>query len=853
MDSCIDIRFDRNEQYRSYIDYRKCIQCGICLEVCPSDCVLNAEANEAFLASRPAIKHSPLVGAHYGCHIGYVNDTSERFGSASGGILTAVLKGLMNCHEIDSVISVGEADYAADGKFFKVNVTERIEDINRNRKSKYYPVEFSKALNEIDRNRRYAVVALPCAVLAIRKAQLIHDDLRSCLRYVLSPVCGHGVTGQYTSYLLKSNGIDPETVQDLDYRDKKGSSGANDYQFKVTYRTIFGEEKTVRLGFQTSSIKRIWSSYMFAMNRCLYCTDFSGELADASFADAWLPTYIDDVRGTSMVVVRNRKLENILQDSVLSGEVKIQDMDIAGFSKAHVWNLKWKKEWIKTRIWFAKRMRGGFPDWGVRWRRPELGRVLTDSINKKIHILLSRYLFRHRLLILIGLGRYFTLIDLTMRFIRGMFALMHKLRVVSFIAKSFATRLIVGLVILGTRTLQRIGLLAAQRKSILILTSAAYGTKIGDEAIQTAASGFLRSRGYRIGFGCHTPRLEWKDTRLADEYIWMFPSGLRSTLNLVAKLSRYESLAFIGTDVCDGFYGDDVIVRRLGCVALAKLLKLRTSVVSFSFNDNPTERAVAAFKTLSKTVRFVCRDPVSLERFSRFTGHQAVLTADIAFLLPAKIGSFDMDKCARILSWINEQKSKSAVIIGVNPNSSLVRILHDRSLDQIVDVYVQTLVMISYLDRSIRYVLVPHDLKMFPSGENGKTFTESDMVDMIVDKLPVELKKFVATFSPPFTPGTLRFVMQKLDFAIASRMHYAISCLSQCVPVVSLTYQDKFEGLYQHIGFDRGMLLDAGKAFDPKSISHLVRRYLGNRTELRNRLELIMPGIKTLAEKNLIQ
>ena len=49
------------------------------------------------------------------------------------------------------------------------------------------------------------------------------------------------------------------------------------------------------------------------------------------------------------------------------------------------------------------------------------------------------------------------------------------------------------------------------------------------------------------------------------------------------------------------------------------------------------------------------------------------------------------------------------------------------------------------------------------------------------------------------------------DLILSGRMHLAIASLGQGVPVVCLTYQDKFEGLMEHFGLK-------GNTFLPRSI-----------------------------------
>ena len=63
------------------------------------------------------------------------------------------------------------------------------------------------------------------------------------------------------------------------------------------------------------------------------------------------------------------------------------------------------------------------------------------------------------------------------------------------------------------------------------------------------------------------------------------------------------------------------------------------------------------------------------------------------------------------------------------------------------------------------------------------------------------------------SPGSVRRLVRGLDFVIAGRMHLAIACLAEGVPVAGVTYQGKFEGLFGY--FELGdMLIAADAAFE---------------------------------------
>jgi len=60
--------------------------------------------------------------------------------------------------------------------------------------------------------------------------------------------------------------------------------------------------------------------------RCTLCCDQSSELADISFADAWLPELADDKVGSSMIISRTEIGAGILQRAVSKGKITLNEI-----------------------------------------------------------------------------------------------------------------------------------------------------------------------------------------------------------------------------------------------------------------------------------------------------------------------------------------------------------------------------------------------------------------------------------------------------------------------------------------------------------------------------------------------
>jgi len=156
-------------RYIPHINNELCNQCGICHEVCPGHSVDFKELNFAIFGKEPK---DILIGNYERCYIGHSTDTSIRYNSSSGGLVTALLVFAIEERIIDGALVTKMND--KNPLEPKVFIARSKEEIISASKSKYCPVPANITLKEIlKEDGKFAVVGLPCHIHGIRKAELI--------------------------------------------------------------------------------------------------------------------------------------------------------------------------------------------------------------------------------------------------------------------------------------------------------------------------------------------------------------------------------------------------------------------------------------------------------------------------------------------------------------------------------------------------------------------------------------------------------------------------------------------------------------------------------------------------------
>ena len=399
------------------------------------------------------------------------------------------------------------------------------------------------------------------------------------------------------------------------------------------------------------------------------------------------------------------------------------------------------------------------------------------------------------------------------------------------------------------RLMRKVGLIKVLDSSALILPPSAPGS-LGDEAMVVASVEYLRKQGInQIGLVAYHPRQQYSVTveesiNLRDYFIFgSAQSFIKKFIQFGYRVSRYERHYCLGADLMDGYYSDYATFKKVKLIELAAKAGLETAILGFSFNEKPTSTAVKVLRGLPSHTRLCARDPISQERLDTHLNRPIQLVADLAFLLhPAQ----DSDKVSQVHEWISEQRKQDRIIVGINANNLLVKDSENSTPQFLIQAYVNHLQALFSENSKISFLLISHDFRKLKGMLN-----DDNLAQEILQALPSEMQPYSFRMPNPYTSSEVKAVVKELDIVLSGRMHLAIACLGQAVPIVCVTYQGKFEGLFKHFELE-GMaitpdgILASESAEFTKRFLHLIEVRENTHKHIKEKL----PAIQQLALAN---
>ena len=319
-----------------------------CARVCPfSEEALLESALGSDLFSVKCPYHSNELGWFLRTYVGAVNDPRLRAQASSGGIARWILQKLVSTKQVDACVHVMAARSGRGEGLFSYAVSSDPVELRNSAQSAYYPVTLQSVLDCLQRDtRRYAVTAVPCFAKALRLLQRENAVLRDRIRFVIGLFCGHLKSSFYAEMLAWQIGI-KGNIKAVTFRDKTRSTKANEKGFVVW---TFPDNRSYGPCTTSELFGAAYNLGFFQHKACDYCDDVVAELADLSVGDAWLPEYVCDARGTSVVIVRDPLLNEVLQEGRASGELWLEPIAPSKVIESQAGGFRHKREGLAFRL-----------------------------------------------------------------------------------------------------------------------------------------------------------------------------------------------------------------------------------------------------------------------------------------------------------------------------------------------------------------------------------------------------------------------------------------------------------------------------------------------------------------------
>ncbi len=296
------------------------------LAVCPGVNVVGPDP----AAQEAGTTLDPIWGPMRSLRRGWAVDPAVRHRAAAGGSLTALAMFLLDSGRVDAVLHVRASPTAP--MLTEAHVSRTAVEAVDGAQSRYgpaAPLVHVRAL--LDAGDRFAVVAKPCDITAIRN--LAREDARIATQvpYLLTIFCGGAPNAGTAERIAAYHGLEPDDVDVFRWRGE-GWPGPTHVESKA------GESFDLTYAEAWFDRSRPWRYDV--QWRCKICPDAIGEVADVSCPDGWLldssgrPQH-EEAPGVNGIVERTRAGSELIAAAAAAGYLELAPLSRSEFERMH--------------------------------------------------------------------------------------------------------------------------------------------------------------------------------------------------------------------------------------------------------------------------------------------------------------------------------------------------------------------------------------------------------------------------------------------------------------------------------------------------------------------------------------
>ena len=273
--------------YQPRLDPEKCVSCGLCARVCPG-------LGHAYAPAADGMQ--TVTGPYIACYSAWSRDAELRHVSASGGVVTTLVRRLLEQGRYDSVFCVDGYGCTDQLRTRRHTADTLLAEGSATPKSRYLPVSHQAAVEYLlaHRDERIIFIATSCALRGLT-AVLEQRQLRRENYLLLGLFCDKIFNHNVLLY-WQDRYCGGAPIRALHFKDKDSGGWPGDMKFFPAsggsfYRPL--RERSNAKGY-------------FLPERCLYCVDKLNVCADISLGDNYTPTASSPL-GSNSVVLRTRR------------------------------------------------------------------------------------------------------------------------------------------------------------------------------------------------------------------------------------------------------------------------------------------------------------------------------------------------------------------------------------------------------------------------------------------------------------------------------------------------------------------------------------------------------------------
>lgn len=304
----------KNGLYLPCIDESQCTNCGLCASVCPG-------LGHAYEPKETAAE--TVSGSELTCCNAWSKDAALRHVSASGGVVSTMVRALLMSGQYDGAFCLDSYDYRQQlrTRLYTADEVAACWDQSCAPKSRYLPVSHENAVAYIKENRtaRLIFVGTSCAVrglqAAVSKLRLNREQYLF-IGLFCDKVFNYNVLSYFQNAYASGSELDA-----LHFKNKESGGWPGDMK-------LFPANKDA---FYVPLSERAKAKDYFMPERCLYCVDKLNACADISLGDNYTGKD-DSPLGSNSVIIRTANGMSAWQAA--KDGLEIRNITIADIQKA---------------------------------------------------------------------------------------------------------------------------------------------------------------------------------------------------------------------------------------------------------------------------------------------------------------------------------------------------------------------------------------------------------------------------------------------------------------------------------------------------------------------------------------